>query len=470
MASFPLNVEDSSPLFSYSPGGAWADSPNNDTLLPSYSGSSLHVANAPGATATISFSGTGISIFGGNRPTYGQYTITVDGTVIEQGNAQSQTAASQVLLGTTTGLTNGPHTAVITCGTNGPIDVDFVTIQNQIGQPGSQMISTTIDDNGSSFSYLPSPSDWQANTGTQFIDNSEHDSTTNGAAAQVTISGDAFAVYGTVSPNNANIQVSVDGSLATVLNGGSVGGFASVAHPQTLLYYGANLGPGQHTLNIAAVQGQGVGNTLSVDAVVVYSTSGDSSDQGTGTGSTPSAGNNNQLPDIASNTFAQPSETASQSQAKHQTQSLPLPIAAIAGIAAGATVILIVFLVLSILLIRRRNAQRKYEMMAAEPGSPVLPIQKLEAGFLSPVVETAPRPLYRSGSGIVLGGSVRGSVYSTSSVAYNGMPSRGEMSTAPMSDVPKLKLPRPPPALARPAMTKTGPVRPMRPPTFNLPD
>jgi len=54
-------------------------------------------------------------------------------------------------------------------------------------------------------------------------------SQTPGASASLTFSGDAVALYGTVSPDHADINISVDGQEQR-LPGGA--GLVSIVHPQ----------------------------------------------------------------------------------------------------------------------------------------------------------------------------------------------------------------------------------------------
>ncbi|KAG6831827.1 hypothetical protein H0H87_003746 [Tephrocybe sp. NHM501043] len=131
MASFDLKVEDSSPLISYAPVGAWADSPSTDALVASYSGQSLHTTSAQGATATINFNGTGISIFGGRRPGYGAFTISIDGQTATTGSANSDQESTNEALGSLSNLVYGPHTVIITNTGGSPIDIDYVNVETQ---------------------------------------------------------------------------------------------------------------------------------------------------------------------------------------------------------------------------------------------------------------------------------------------------------------------------------------------------
>lgn len=73
------------------------------------------------------------------------------------------------MLGSATGLANGPHTAILTNTDGSPIDIDFVDIESQVGSSGSRVTNTTIDDNDARMSYQP-PDAWQLNSNEQFID------------------------------------------------------------------------------------------------------------------------------------------------------------------------------------------------------------------------------------------------------------------------------------------------------------
>lgn len=102
-----------------------------------------------GATAAISFygvykclhsppslnlhaQGTGLTIYGGHRPTYGTYTVSLDGQGLSKGNANDIQASTRQLLATASGLPNGNHTAVIT-NTGPAIDIDYIDIECEIG-------------------------------------------------------------------------------------------------------------------------------------------------------------------------------------------------------------------------------------------------------------------------------------------------------------------------------------------------
>ena len=121
-------------------------------------------------------------------PTYGPYNISIDSQSVT-GNAHSQNASFQQLLGGKSGLTNGPHTAVLTnTGTKSRIDLDSIVFETQIGSvkcvftplvcvvdrtvvPSSTMTEMTIDDNSPAIAYLPTPADWGLLQGQSYFNN-----------------------------------------------------------------------------------------------------------------------------------------------------------------------------------------------------------------------------------------------------------------------------------------------------------
>jgi hypothetical protein len=98
-----------------------------------YASSSFHAAKAQAASASISFTGTGVWFFGAKLPTYGTYSIAVDGQTVQQGSAQSDTAEFKAALGGVSGLSNGKHTAVLTSTNGVGLDLDSVIFESQIG-------------------------------------------------------------------------------------------------------------------------------------------------------------------------------------------------------------------------------------------------------------------------------------------------------------------------------------------------
>lgn len=374
MASFNVTAEDSSPLITWGPPGAWNDSPDGDFASQSYSAQSWHKTSSQGAYATISFEGTGIWLYGAKRPDYGQYNFAVDGQSI-QGSAKSETPAFQQLLGGKSGLPMGLHTVTLTnTGSGSSIDLDSFVFETQIGSTGAKMSKSTTDDSSPEITYTPSSSDWSSSPSTSNMNNTLHYTQTGGAQALFKFSGDAVAVYGTVSSDHANYTISVDGKSRS-LNGGA-DGIARTLHYQTLLYFANNLGSGDHnfvlTANPDQAGQQNTGKFMDIDSIDVYTTSG---------GSLGSNNNSNQNGKSPSN------GTPSSGNPPGPPNAMPgsgLSTGLIAAIVAVLIGVLLVLLFV-FLFFRRKHIQRKRSRMPLQsPTTPTLPIQDpdyLEAGF-----------------------------------------------------------------------------------------
>ncbi|KAL0956339.1 hypothetical protein HGRIS_002488 [Hohenbuehelia grisea] len=361
MATFNVTVEDSSPLISYEPLGAWIDTPAGDALTPSYSGGSFHTTAAQGAKATIDFTGTGISIYGARKPSYGAYAITVDGRTIASGDATGSTATAQALLGTVSGLSDGPHQAIITNGGAG-MDIDWVDIQAGVGSGKSTISSKTFDDADPQISYTPS-SAWSTNTRPDFMSSTLHFTRESSAQATLKFSGDAVAVYSTVAPDHADIQIMLDGTPLTV-PGGS-GGRVSALRTKTLIYYASNLGSQEHTIVLSGIPKPNA-PFMDVDAITVFSALGASNNnnQGGGTSNKPSG----------TSSTAPPSAT---SAGAGSSASKGFPTPGIIGAAVGGGVFLLLLLALLLICLRRRRKRNDgAEAEPVTPGSPQLPLQR----------------------------------------------------------------------------------------------
>ncbi|PBK91430.1 hypothetical protein ARMGADRAFT_201061 [Armillaria gallica] len=437
MASLNLTVEDGSPLIFYSPAGAWTDSPNDDSFLPDYSGVSLHTTSMEGATATISFYGTGLTIYGGHRPTYGTYTVSLDGQGLSKGNANDIQASTRQLLATASGLPNGNHTAVIT-NTGPAIDIDYIDIECEIGS-SPELITTPFDDVDSHISYLPSESDWSINDKPAFINGTLHFTNVTDASASLSFAGDAVALYGTVSPDHANIRVSVDGR-ETTLSGGS-NGFVSSLHPGILLYFSNDLGPENHTITISADREPYTGPFVDIDAIIVYSSNGTNNEGGPVNGARQP---------VASSLSSDASPSGSNSVAT----------STIVGAVLGGVGGMALLAALLLLLYRRRRLARHRDD-AISPSTPDLPMQRpemLEPDNNAPLRRLEPLRALRYQSRL----SIAPSYYSGGSNGWGHSRTQSTVSatsTTPIviRTVPTLKAPQPPNRFGAgmPAIVKT---------------
>ncbi|KAJ7772642.1 hypothetical protein DFH07DRAFT_802662 [Mycena maculata] len=442
-----LTIDDSSPLISYGPSGAWQDASSNDTAGLSYFGNSLHSTTAPGATATINFNGTGISIFGGFRPEYGTYTVAVDGKTVEDGTATAPGIETEQLIGGVVGLANGPHTAVVT-STGVGMDIDAVILNTEVGSVGSTLSSTLYDDTSPAVTYAGA---WDTSDAAEYINGTLHFSQATGAAASLPFTGNAVAVWGTVSPQHANIQISVDGN-SVMVNGGS--NYVSELHAQTLLYWANDLDPSQQHMLIMTNPGaqNGTGPFIDLDAITVYSS--------TGGAATPQ-------PSAITN------QASGNDQSNHSNSRSGLSQGAMIGIIAASVVAILVFLGLLLLLFLRKR-KRSQRLTGAEPKTPTgaeLPLQGPNMRFRTPTSPLQPMPTFSSP---VLS-RPRTSMHSIAPSYYasNDTFRASVDSTTPMvPTVPTLAMPRVPSRAQRGVMmpNRGGPDRPSRPPSLDLPD
>ncbi|KAF9452734.1 hypothetical protein P691DRAFT_756120 [Macrolepiota fuliginosa MF-IS2] len=467
MATKTILVEDCSPMIEYAPPEAWQDTLANDTLATSYSGGSYHVTSTQGASATFQFRGTGFAITGGRRPGYGPFSVTLDGQQLYNGNPLSDSLVKNNLA-SVSGLSNDNHTVVLTNTGGTPVDIDTITFQTQIGSTGSNLTMTTIDDMNSSISYLPSADAWDLNPRPEFQDGTLHYSIASDAAASLQFSGNAVALYGTVSPDHADISITIDGNTVTVPSG-SMSHVVAV-RTQVMLYWANDLAGGEHTMTVTKVQSPNTGPFVDIDSFVVFSAA-----------QTPIVTNTTSGAPL-SNTSLSPQETTSRT-------------GIIAGASVAGAMALLLIIVGLFLFLRRQRARRMSNIMKASitPTTPTLPMQ-MEYGMarppapdddeiafrLPPFSPLAPlRNSYSNKRSSRL--SIAPSYYGDPDPTYEQMSERRTSSGSSdllIPPVPRLGTPRTPESLRTiPRVTVTDttspsqphrPRRPRRSPTLNL--
>jgi len=157
------------------------------------------------------------------------------------------------------------------------------------------------------------------------------------------------ALFGTTSPDHADILVNLDGEIWTF--GAGSDGVTQSLHPKTLLFFANNLSSQQHTLVVTDDQGPSTGPFIDVDAFTIYSAS---------TTTTTSA--------------SLPSSTQSASAQSAGVNRNHLSVATVAGavvaaVAGGAILLAFVFYM-------RRRRHRSNSDLAEQPLlTPALPIQ-----------------------------------------------------------------------------------------------
>lgn len=100
--------------------GNWVD----ETSTNHYEGSAKEANDAPGATASLTFTGTGFRWLGQMDSNYGRAWIYVDDVLVAIGNANSSTNPYQFTILELHGLENKQHTVRLGAESNAPVQVD----------------------------------------------------------------------------------------------------------------------------------------------------------------------------------------------------------------------------------------------------------------------------------------------------------------------------------------------------------
>lgn len=100
--------------------GNWVD----ETSTNHYKGSAKEANDAPGATASLTFTGTGFRWIGQMDSNYGRAWIYVDDVLVAIGNANSSTNPYQFTILELHGLENKQHTVRLEAESNAPVQVD----------------------------------------------------------------------------------------------------------------------------------------------------------------------------------------------------------------------------------------------------------------------------------------------------------------------------------------------------------
>ncbi|KAJ7636781.1 hypothetical protein FB45DRAFT_828945 [Roridomyces roridus] len=275
MSALNHTIDDISPLIQYA--GDWRQStPASDPEISQYLNTTFTTCNTAGSSATFTFNGTAIWIFGAKRPNHGQYrqvsNCVVEGGSIVIGFSVSLDSTVTILHGhadppiyqtpifTATNLADTTHTIIITNqqvnASRSYLDLDFITWTSTPRKGGKQ--TTTLHSSESDFSYAPQAA-WSTN--------STASSTSSDQASVLLTFMVAWAArwgvpYSTVGPDSGAYTVSIDNGQPSTSNANKLN-----TTNQVPLFFASALGPGNHTLNITNTPRQG-GQVLGIDYAV----------------------------------------------------------------------------------------------------------------------------------------------------------------------------------------------------------
>ncbi|SPF48789.1 exported hypothetical protein [Candidatus Sulfopaludibacter sp. SbA4] len=213
------------------------------------SGGSAALTNAPGATAVVSFTGTGITWIGVLDPWSGLATVYLDGTLSTVDTYGPSTLYQQPLF-KVSGLANGPHTLSIGVphvrdanGLGSWVWIDAFDIQNGSGVPGGFTAGagrTEQDSPAVTYTGTWLPNSSAANSGGSAVL-----ATNAGSSATIGFSGTGITWIAYRDQSSGIAKVYVDGILMS-----TVDTYLSPAQAQVPTYTIDGLASGAHTLMI----------------------------------------------------------------------------------------------------------------------------------------------------------------------------------------------------------------------------
>jgi hypothetical protein len=240
--SATTRIEETDKSIAYS--GTWYT--NGSSLN---SGGSAALTNAPGATAVVTFTGTGITWIGVLDPYSGMATVYLDGTRNTVDTYGPATLYQQPLF-KVSGLANGPHTLSIqvthmrdTNGLGSWVWIDAFDIENGTGVAGGFTATAgRTEQNSPAVTYTGV---WFPNISAAHSGGSAALATDAGSRATITFNGTGITWIAYRDQFSGIARVYVDGALET-----TVDTYLSPAQAQAPIYSINGLVSGTHTLTV----------------------------------------------------------------------------------------------------------------------------------------------------------------------------------------------------------------------------
>ncbi|KAG6807564.1 hypothetical protein H0H93_001456, partial [Arthromyces matolae] len=108
-----------------------------------------------GATASFTFNGTSITIYGTTSPNHGNFTVDIDG-LEQMTSGSSGNNQYQVPIYSVDGLVATTHVVTLTNRQYAFLDIDYVSWASYVSSSqGGTVSQLYIDDSDTSFKYLP---------------------------------------------------------------------------------------------------------------------------------------------------------------------------------------------------------------------------------------------------------------------------------------------------------------------------
>ncbi|CAK5270945.1 unnamed protein product [Mycena citricolor] len=331
-----FTIDNINPRIQYTPPGAWTEGTSaNDPLAGDYFKGTFTLCTTKGSAATFSFNGTQVFVGGAMRSNHGPYSVNLDG-VTQTIDGFSQNALFSNLFVSNV-LPEGLHTVSITNELTDPsapfLDIDYITWTSSVS-PSAFNQAATVEDTSNLFSFTPAAA-WTSQLApslTGFSGSSGHQTTSDGASASLSFTGNFVSVFGAVGPLMAPYGVLLDGVPQGTFNATKQTYFNMVE-----LFHADDLASGDHVVSfVAAPAAPGQIFALDFAKVPPASVAGSKTSSGSAAGPTGTGSANN----------------ASSSQ--------PANTAAIAGGVVGGVAVLGILLLLFLFLRRKQRGSHEY--------------------------------------------------------------------------------------------------------------
>ena len=237
----------------------WVQSNPND--WPAWSGGSAVSSVAPGARATLTFTGTSVTWIGYRSLDSGIARVIVDGAVVSEVDLFARRNESNARIHTVKGLASGSHTLTIeVTGLKNPESQGIVVVVDAFDVPAPVVSRLQNTDPDVSYSGGWSGADiskpWSAGSATI--------SNVSGAQATLAFRGTAVSWIGARGPDSGIARIFIDGSLV-----GEVDTYFHTLKVQDTLFKAAGLADANHTLTIEVTgrkNAASTGTVILVDA------------------------------------------------------------------------------------------------------------------------------------------------------------------------------------------------------------
>jgi len=242
------------PVVTFVPG--FTTGRTQGSSLRAWSAGAAALSTTPGAQATFTFTGTGVSWIGARGTQSGIARVSLDGTFVAEIDLYSATEQIQAAVFTATGLADGTHTLTIEgTGRQNPAAQNALIVVDAF-----DVISTGArhQDTDPGIAY---GTGWiQDNRDKAYSEGASAESNTIGAQATITFSGTGISWVGARGPQCGIARVSVDGAIVQDFDT-----YAQTEGPQHTDFTVRGLAAGTHTLTIQVI-GK---NPVSTDAWIL---------------------------------------------------------------------------------------------------------------------------------------------------------------------------------------------------------